>query len=238
MRNKLKSLAALQEVDVQVLELNKSGEGHPKRLAELEAQLAQARAAIDAERARQDENDRQRKELEERLQGEKEKVRKWEARLAEMRTTREYSALSREVDIAKKSNQNMQEEMLALMQTGEEIEKVLEARREEFKTKEAAISSEMKELRDKVAGIQRAVKELEGKRTELAKNVDSALLRRYDAIRAKRGVAMVPVINGTCQGCHINIPPQLYNTVVQLKTLETCPRCNRILYLREALEGA
>lgn len=237
-RQKLKALAALQAVDVQILDLNKSGDGYPKRLAELEGQLAQARSAIDAERARFDDNERQRNELEHRLQEEKDKVRKWEARLVEMRTTREYAALSREVDIAKKSNQNMQEEMLVLMQAGEDIEKALLARREEFKAKEAAIASEMKELREKTAAIQRGVKELEEKRTVEAKSVDSSLLRKYDAIRAKRGVALVPVIHGTCQGCHINIPPQLYNTVVQVKTIETCPRCNRILYIPEALEGA
>jgi uncharacterized protein len=237
-RQKLKALALLQEVDVQILELTKSGEGHPKRIAELEAQLAQTRAAIAVERARQEENDRLRHELEQKLQEEKDKVRKWEARLTEMRTTREYAALSREVDIAKKSNQNMQEEMLALMQTGEEIEKALQARRDEAKAKEASIAEEMKELREKMSAIQAGVKELESKRTELAKSVDATLLRKYDAIRAKRGIALVPVVNGTCQGCHINIPPQLYNTVVQFKSVETCPRCNRILFLREALDGA
>ena len=238
MRQKLKALAALQAVDVQILDLAKSGEGHPKRLAELEGQLGQARSAADAERARLDDNERQRDDLEERIKQEKDKVRKWEARLVEMRTTREYTALSREVDIAKKSNQNMQEEMLALMQTGEDIEKALIARREEFKAKEAAIATEMKDLRDKMAAIQKGVKELEEKRTVEAKNVDGSLLRKYDAIRAKRGVALVAVIQGTCQGCHINIPPQLYNTVVQLKSIETCPRCNRILYVPEVLEGA
>ena len=237
MQEKLKALAKLQEVDVQILELTKSGESHPKRLTELESQLAQSRAAIEVERSRQNENDRLRKDLEERLQGEKEKVRKWEARLTEMRTTREYTALSREVDIAKKSNLNLQEEMLALMQTGEEIEKNLQARRDEFKAKEASVAVEMKELRDKLAAIHGAVKELGGKRSEVAKQVDGQLLRRYDAIRAKRGVALVPVVNGTCQGCHINIPPQLYNTVVQLKSIEVCPRCNRILYPRGALDG-
>ncbi len=233
MRNKLKTLEDLQAVDVQILELNKSGESHPKRLAELEAGLAQARAAVDQERARLADNERQRSELEQRHNEEKDKVRKWEARLSEQRTTREYSSLAREIDIAKKVNANVQEEILLAMQQGEEIEKALAARQAEYKAKEAAVLAEMKELRAKIDSIRSRVKELSVKRAAAAKEVDAQILRRYDAIRAKRGIALVPADKGTCQGCHISLPPQLYNTIVNMKTLETCPNCNRILYVRE-----
>src|SRR5256885_12192852 len=40
---------------------------------------------------------------------EKDKVKKWEGRLTEQRSTREYSALAREIDIAKKSNLRSEE---------------------------------------------------------------------------------------------------------------------------------
>ncbi len=232
MRDKIKALEALHSVDLEILELSKAGEAHPKRLAEIDAEMAKAQAVVDAERARLEDNQRRRDELEGRLNEEKEKVKKWEARLTEMRTTREYSALAREVDIAKKSVANMQEEILALMQEAEGIETALIARREEYKQKEASFAAEMEELKGMVAALAGKVKELHAKRTKTATSVDKALLRQYDAIRARRGFALAQVVKGTCQGCHIALRPQLYNTVMQGHSIETCPNCNRIIYVR------
>ena len=45
-----------------------------------------------------------RRTLEQNIAEEKDKVRKWETRLSEQRSTREYAALAREIDIAKKAN--------------------------------------------------------------------------------------------------------------------------------------
>ena len=44
-------------------------------------------------------------------------MKKWEARLAEQRSTREYAALAREIDIAKKANLTMAEELVELGKT-------------------------------------------------------------------------------------------------------------------------
>lgn len=233
-RQKLKALEALQAIDVQILELTRSGRAHPKRLGELEAELSQARAAVDAPKAQLDDNQRQRDELEQAIQKERDKIRKWEARLTEQRTPREYTALAREVDIARKSNQNMQEDMLVLLQAAEGLEAALIAQRDEFRAKEVKVAAEMKEIREKMAAVAAAVKELETQRAEPANACDANLLRRYNAIRAKRGIALAPVVGGTCQGCQITLAPQLYNTLVTNKSLETCPSCHRIIYIPES----
>ena len=57
-KERLKGLEALQNVDLQILELQKAGEAYPKRLAELDAELGAARAATEAERARLADNDK------------------------------------------------------------------------------------------------------------------------------------------------------------------------------------
>ena len=81
---KLKGLEELQKIDLAVQDLQRSGEAYPKRLAELEAELKQSRSAWEAEEAKVEDNDKQRKNLEERLNEEKDKVKKWEARLTEI----------------------------------------------------------------------------------------------------------------------------------------------------------
>ncbi|HEX4620762.1 MAG TPA: C4-type zinc ribbon domain-containing protein, partial [Myxococcaceae bacterium] len=41
---------------------------------------------------------------------------------------------------------------------------------------------------------------------------------------------------GTCQGCNMNVPPQLYNTLRSTLGTDICPSCHRIIYAAEALE--
>jgi predicted nucleic acid-binding Zn-ribbon protein len=62
------------------------------------------------------------------------------------------------------------------------------------------------------------------------------VIKRYSTIRMRRGLAVVSVKNGTCQGCNMNIPPQLYNTLQRGNSLELCPNCNRIIYWARLLE--
>ena len=52
-------------------------------------------------------------------------MRKWESRLSELKTTREYAALARELDIAKKTNEGAEEEIRRLAGEYEEIRKGL-----------------------------------------------------------------------------------------------------------------
>jgi hypothetical protein len=49
-------------------------------------------------------------------------------------------------------------------------------------------------------------------------------------------LAVVSVRNGTCQGCNMNIPPQLYNVLQRGQTIETCPSCHRIIYWEEIMK--
>ena len=236
MREKLKALAELQKVDLEVASLRKAADVHPRQLAELERELGAARSAIEAERNRVTDIERQKTTLEQNITDEKDKVKKWEARLAEQRSTREYSALARELDIAKKANQTMSEELVELSKTLGAARETVKAKEAEFATRQEQLSSRMTELRTRQSQSESQVKALEGKRSTVAAGVDSTLLRRYELVRKKKLPALVGVVNGTCQGCNMNVPPQLYNQLRVSLGTDVCPSCHRIIYAVEALE--
>jgi predicted nucleic acid-binding Zn-ribbon protein len=41
---------------------------------------------------------------------------------------------------------------------------------------------------------------------------------------------VVAVWKEVCDGCHMSIPPQLYNELQKSNELITCPSCSRIIY--------
>jgi predicted nucleic acid-binding Zn-ribbon protein len=237
LREKLLALAALQKVDVDAAVLKKNADGYPREIAELEKQLAAQRAAVDAERARLDDLDRQKTTLEQTIADDKDKVRKWEARLTEQRSTREYSALAREIDIAKKGQQTMGEEVVELGRQSTLQREVVRQKEAEFRAKTKDLLERVEGLKAKLAEVERQAKDVATRRAEVAKAVDHELLRRYDNIRRKRMPALVAVVApGTCTGCRMNIRPQMYNQLVASRGVDVCPSCSRIIYAAEVLD--
>jgi len=228
---------ALQKVDLEIAGLRKSADGFPKQIAELEKELGAARSAMDAEKAKLSDLDRQRMNLEATISEEKDKVKKWEGRLTEQRSTREYSALAREIDIAKKSNLTMSEELVELGKAVAAQRTAATAKEADFNTRSKELGEKMAELRNKLAEAEAGVKGLEGSRNDAASKVDKQLLKQYDHVKKKRTPGMAAVVApGTCTGCRMNVPPQLYNTLRTTNGYDICPSCQRVIYAIEVLE--
>jgi hypothetical protein len=231
----IQGLEALQGVDMQVTELQRAGEVYPRRLAELDAELAAARSALEMERTRLTESEKSRREKEAEIGSENDKIKKWEARLADMRTTREYAALAREIDIAKKNVSNLEEEQKSLAEQSLAIRKTLEDRERELLRKEDGSAAERADLSEKIGSLANQVRELQEKRSQLAMHTDPELTARYDFVRKKRGTGIATVTNGICKGCNMRLPPQFQNILRSGSTIETCPSCQRLIYASEIL---
>ena len=48
-------------------------------------------------------------------------------------------------------------------------------------------------------------------------------------------LAVVAVIKGVCQGCFMNVPPQVVNLIKMYDNLVICEVCQRILYIEDEL---
>lgn len=236
MQERLKALADLQKVDLEVVALRKTAEVYPRQMGELERELSLAKGEVESERAKLLDVERQRRTLEQNIVEEKEKVQKWEKRLSEQRSTREYAALAREIDIAKKANGTMAEELLELGKMLAQLREVVKGKEQQYGAKVGDVGGKLSELRVKVAGFEGQVKELESKRAEVARGVHPPLLSRYETVRKRRTPALVTVIAGTCQGCNMSVPPQLYNNLKTSLETDICPSCHRIICAPEAIE--
>ncbi len=236
LREKLKALEELQQIDLDVGGVRGEAAGVPLRRAEIEAALAVAKKAYEAEKSRLEDNERERRQLESLLGMERDKVKKWEGRLGDIKTPREYAALSREIDIAKKTNDTQSEQMRQLAATAVEMRKALDVTAEALSEKEMAAKEELVGLTKRDAEFAAKLGQLEARRVEAAKKVDPGLLGRYENIKRRRaGVAVCQVVGNTCRGCNRNIPPQLGIVLRRADSVETCPNCNRIVYSAEAV---
>lgn len=93
-------------------------------------------------------------------------------------------------------------------------------------------------MADQVAALQAQLGEAKAARDAARAQVDPKWVKVYDSLAQKRGYAVAPVVKGVCQGCHMALPPQLNNILARMESIETCPRCSRLVYRKELLEPA
>ncbi len=236
LREKLKALEELQQIDLESNEVKGELEKLPARKVKAEAAVTAARKAWEEEKVRLESNERERRQLESLLGMERDKVKKWEGRLGEIKTPREFAALSREIDIAKKTNDGQHEQVKELGAQAGEIKKSIDAKEEVLSEREAAAQAESEEIDKARAAAEEKMKALDARRAAAVKVVDPALLAKYENIKRRRaGIAIAPVVGMTCKGCHRNVPPQLAITLQRANSIETCPNCHRIIYSADAV---
>jgi len=94
-----------------------------------------------------------------------------------------------------------------------------------------------KEIAGQVEHINSELAQQRRERDKVVKEIDPALVSRYDVIFSRRqGVAVAVARAGHCQGCMRRLPPQLYNEIQKhLQIPFICPACQRILYYEDAV---
>lgn len=231
MEEQLRLLVELQKVDTVIWDMKKKREETPKRLSELQAGLDAIKADLDQYTAELEELKKDRRTKEGFLQAEIERVHKSEGKLKDIKTQKEYQALLKEVEQGKKLNASREEDVLKLIADIEDREKIASEKAETVRIKEEEYLKEKESLEGELVRIDA---EFDGKKKEweeMAKGIKPNILKMYQRVSERRNsTSVVPAKNGACGGCHMNLPPQLYNQVQKGHEMIQCPACHRILY--------
>lgn len=239
MLQQLRALYELQTIDAEIRDIDGQLEGLPNKLKELRARADELGKMVEEINDERTVAQREAKNIEGQVQTESLKVRKWEQRLNEIRNQREYLALSREVEASKRQNRDLEDQIGELRKKSDEFDNQVEDFLTQASTTEEEIASERSAVDAKSKELEEAKAKKIAKREELLPTVDKAILRKYDFIRSKRaGVGIVRVTAGSCQGCYMQLPPQLYNVLHRGDSLEQCPSCSRIVIWDKFLETA
>jgi predicted nucleic acid-binding Zn-ribbon protein len=236
LKEQLILLEELQRHDARIQEMESSLRALPTKLKLLEADLGTVEAMLTKERSGLAETERYRSEQEASIKSSEQLVGKSKAKLTQVKNNKEYMATQRELEASRKAISDREEEILKLMEA-------IEATRKSIGDHEGDVNR-LREMVERERGsIQGRITELESQlatarvgRGEVAKRVKPDILKRYGAIRMRRGLAIVPVQEGVCRGCNMAIPPQLYNQLHRANSLETCPQCNRLIYWSKIME--
>jgi uncharacterized protein len=238
LKEHLIALLQLQTIDTKVKELEASIRALPQKLEPARRDLSKLESMVSAERARVGETETWKKQQEELLARERDAMKMAQSKLGGSRTGKEFNAATREVDFKRKAISEREAELKKISealtttasQAGSHDKDVLDLRAH-LAAEESTVAAKIREIEAEIAAVSTG-------RAELRAKIEPGWLKTYDSLTTKRGYAVSPVVKGSCQGCHMKLPPQLNNILARLETLEVCPRCGRIIYREDTLAPA
>jgi hypothetical protein len=230
------SLLQLQQSDVKVRELETAATQLPAKLDPLRRDLAKLQGMLDGERAKLSETENWRKQQQDLLERERDALKQAQSKLNASKNTKEYGAANREVENKRKSISDREAELKKVSEVANTSNTGLASRDKDVEGVRTQLAESEAGIADQLASIQSQLAEAKAARDDARSKVEKQWLKIYDSLVGKRGYAVAPVIKGVCQGCHMALPPQLNNILARLESIETCPRCARLVYRKELLE--
>jgi predicted nucleic acid-binding Zn-ribbon protein len=231
LRAQLELLWELQKIDLGLKSIKEEKDRYPREMKKLDEKQKVERERIEKEKEKVDSLEKTRRQKEGQLNLEQEKIKRAEGKMLEVKTNKEYQALLSEIDAMKEANSRMEEEILRVMDEIDELKKDLSKREKDARVTLEKIEAERKELQEKMAHDEKVWDVQMERREVLSKQIESKLVKLYNTLKEKRqGVGVVSVKHETCQGCYVNVPPQMFIEVQKNNALVRCPHCNRILY--------
>ena len=232
MQNKMNLLKDLQEIDQEISAIEATRKGYRDELDAFTADATRVQEMLDQLNDEVAVLQQSEAELQQDLLKERDNVVRVEARLPEIQTQKEYVAVLKEIDVAKKANKEIEEQMASKQQ---EI-KTLEEDRQEKEAELAAIQEKAEARGEELKTLLDESEDVLLKRTQtresVAAELPTSLLRKYHTLFQRRGgLALALAKNGACLGCNMQLPPQQYNKLLKVTEIQSCPHCNRILYV-------
>jgi uncharacterized protein len=224
-------LVSLQIIDLEIDKIDNEIKQEQIALDKRISALAEKETNINEIQEKITQLQKDRRTLEDEMGDKIAHVRDRQSKMMQVQTGREQTALLKEIEDAKKNAKENEDKVLEIMA---EIEKLITQVEEEkalLKGEKELVAEETEKVRDIIESINKGKKTKGTKRQKQIKEIKENLLRKYDTLRERRkGLAVVNVVQGVCQGCFMNIPPQQYNMLLKGDKIFECPTCQRIIY--------
>ena len=233
MNEQLERLIRLQQVDSKVHAINRVIKGFPRRIAEAELPLRELRKTLDAAKQRIEALEKKKRDKEGATDDTDAKIKKLKARTSDIKTNKEYQALLKEIESIEKERSSVEDEILLIMEELDAASKQVKSEEQRFRADSERINALKKKIEGERSESEKELSIAQEARAKIAETVDREVYGEYlILIQACGGTAVVEAKSEICQGCNMNIPPQLYVELKKNEEILNCPQCRRILYYK------
>ncbi len=237
MLNDLTLLIRLQKIDEQLMDIESDKGDLPEQLKLLKIDLDKARVKLQQVNQEIESIEVQKKQQQRTIQEADDRLKKSHSVLYSVKTTREYDAISSEMDQAKnqiadceRKNSDLtkkEDQLLELQLKWQEIISVVEA---EYDDKKLEMDERLGKTHDEEL-------QLAQQRLDIVKDIKAPIYSHYNRIRSIRdGIGIAGVDGSACGYCFSIVPPQRIAEILKMNDMILCEVCGCILVDDELME--
>ena len=224
-------LVELQNIDLEMEKLMLKKVDLPKEIARLDEELDAIKRELEEDGQRLDKLKADHRAKETAMKNSGENSKKAKSRLLGVKTNKEYEATLKEIDAINEKSSRIEDEIIHILEEIDKVSEDLKAKESEADSHRSRCENGKRKLEKELASIASALDGVMKKMDRARSGIKTKFLKKFDNIKKrKNGRAVVPVWKEICLGCHMNIPPQMYNELQKNERLMSCPHCNRIIY--------
>jgi predicted nucleic acid-binding Zn-ribbon protein len=231
LKEQLSFLIELQKLDLIVGKIIGKKDELPDKILRMDEGFAASAKSVEESKKKFEELNELQGEKEDKLRKGIDTLKKTKDRLLEVKTNKEYQAMLKEIETIENKNSEIEDEIISGLEEIDRMRTEVKTKEKDFESHRSQYEREKEKLEKEIAQLDHDLQEAEKRTAALRKQIRDELLKRYERIKGRRnGVAVALVWKEVCGGCHMNIPPQMYNELQTSVDLLTCPNCNRIIY--------
>ena len=234
-KEQIVSLVNLQRIEIEISSIKAKISNVDQRFEKLDESLRNFKQVIDEQESVINELNQKYRNYETDVRMNLDRIKKSEAKLSSVKTNKEYQALLKEIDDIKEKNSKLEDVMIEFLDRIEIAENTLNAKMVEYAELQSRLNNEKETIQKETETGKRQLEQLDVELNAVVAGIDEGLLAIYNKTKSlqSNGIAIVAVKNAICQGCNVNIPPQMYNELQRGDSLKKCPICDRIIYWKE-----
>ncbi len=229
-RDQIPALEELSSIDVDLRSIEEQLDKQDKGLSVMRAEVKALEDRLKADRETLAGMEKTRAELVGEIRQNTTQLERSREKLGRSRNEKESNAAQREVEEVRKILRDREDELERLNGAFDSAKGAIDA----AEKRKGALTAE---LEGTAEGIASSMNELTAEkrrrmddRARVVAKLPGALYRRYESIRTRRPVAIARTTDGTCLGCHLSVPPMMFQKMRRQEQFEQCPNCRRLLY--------
>jgi len=231
MLDSIRDLLVLQDRDRRLLSLAKDLERLPQEEARAKTKLAGDQAAVNKATDDLRANELAVKKVELDAQTRRNTIQRLKVQQFETRKNDEFAALGMEVKRYEAELDGFETRELELMEESDRLRTLLHDAEAALTKTQEIVNQDLASIAERKKNLLAQTAELRAEREKFAAAADSSVLPLYERLlKTKGGVAIAPLHEGRCGGCHMKLVASTVIKVQGGKEIAQCEDCGRILY--------
>ncbi len=227
-------MMVLQDRDRRLLSLARDLDRLPQDEARAKAKLAADQAAVKQCHGALTDCDLRLKRLELDAGTRRTTIQRLKTQQFETRKNEEYQALGHEITRYEKEVDDLETKELELMEEMDGHRAAQKAAEAALAKSHTLVDEELAAIRTRRERLEAEQAEVSAERAKLAAEVPDEVLPLYERLmKTKAGLAIAPLQDGKCGGCHMKLIASTVVAVQSGRELTRCEDCGRILYAGE-----